>query len=135
MPDPSKFDWVRARAQCSLRPVFENLAGTIQKDVESAIKLSEEERNSKTMLHYARDRNTITVTSEPASTKDAAQPQGVVRFALSATEITVERQNAKQFSILASLNSNGDCKIVANGQEVELWQVSRMALEGLFFGA
>jgi hypothetical protein len=26
MADPSKFDWVRARSQCSLRPVFENLA-------------------------------------------------------------------------------------------------------------
>jgi hypothetical protein len=28
MADPSKFDWVRARSQCSLRPVFENLAST-----------------------------------------------------------------------------------------------------------
>ncbi len=43
MPDPSKFNWVPARSQCSLRPVFESLAG-VQEDVESVNKVPEERR-------------------------------------------------------------------------------------------
>lgn len=46
-----------------------------------------------------------------------------VRFALLATKITLDGNPSNSFFELVSLNPGGECKI-ANGQELELWQVS-----------
>ena len=57
MPDPSTMTGYAPAPSAPGGPVFENLAGAVQKDVGSANKLPDEDRNSKTILHYARDRN------------------------------------------------------------------------------
>jgi hypothetical protein len=128
------FDWVRERSKCSLRSIFDTLAGAVKKDVETATQLLQEAHNDKIVFHYTQDRNLITVVRERFDVADQAQSQTRVRFALSASEITVERQQQKQFSILGSFNEKGECKIVVNGQDLEPWKICRMALEDLFFG-
>jgi len=128
------FDWVRERSKCSLRSIFDTLAGAVKKDVETATQLLEEAHNDKVVFHFTQDRNVITVVRERFDVADQVQAQTRVRFALSATEITVERQQEKLFSIQGSFNAKGECKIVVDGQDLEPWQICRMALEDVFFG-
>ena len=50
--------------------------------------------------------------------------------------ITVRDENDKvMFNAIATINDKGDCRLNVNGQERELWQVRKAALEGLLFGA
>jgi hypothetical protein len=39
-----------------------------------------------------------------------------------------------QFTGALTLNNNGECRLRVKDEELEQWQVRRMALEELFFG-
>jgi hypothetical protein len=62
-------------------------------------------------------------------------PSHWVYFKLEDGKITVMDSDGITFEATVMLNDMGDCKPKINGQERELWQMRRTALEKLFFAA
>jgi hypothetical protein len=122
---PAQLDWVNARANCSITDVFLHLRKDIARDIET--------RNGLTPVGIApcmfrilepdsdRD-NEFTVI------RDAAGGPRTVRVHYTATTIVLGEIQAT-----LTLNAAGRCVMVVDGQELESWQVRRLAFEGLFF--
>jgi len=57
-----------------------------------------------------------------------------VNFNLTEHSIVISDQDGNTiFEAVATLNDEGECRLKVTGQEKELWQVRKMALEELFF--
>jgi hypothetical protein len=130
-PQDAQFDWVKARAKCSLGTLFGALAIAVEQDVKSIKDLQRGINNFKHIFAFTRDRNVFTVTRE---NNGSNEPLSDVTFTLSTNEITVKMADSEMFIVVPALNANGDCKLTVGAKELEIWQVCQMALDGLFFG-
>ena len=125
---PREFDWVTARSECSLLKIFETLCLQLGQDVETR-NLKRGERPFY-KFDTARIPTAITVFLDtPMVTGEA------VRFSLTEHDITVtDSLGEVMFRAVPTLSGNdGGCRVKVNDQELELWQIRRMALEDLFF--
>lgn len=125
-------DWVSALAKCSLDTMFVCLAEVIDSDVASRNKL----QHPLATFHFQRSTGKVVV----ARHRDFGGIQEVdtVVFELRKHEITAVSKDAagKATPILTAkpnLNRDGECFLAVGAQDLRLWQVSRMALEDLFF--
>ena len=123
------FDWVRARAACSLDVLFQQLRVAADRDVDSMnAVLKAADRTIVCELAEVGDRFLVTISGN-------AFPMRIAEFARTETSIAVSvEKGKKKFVAVPTLNPDGVCKLTVNNQELELWQVCRMALEDLFFG-
>ena len=127
------FDWVTARAHCSLFRMFKELEFGAREDVKIA--------NS---LCTAGDPYEFTVTDNSSGTMFAVfrqtkrttspAPQKSVDFHLEDKTILVKHAFTEDISATLTLDNDGHCKLRMKDQELEQWQFRRMALEGLLFG-
>ena len=125
------FNWVAARQSCSLAQVFQTLKEVLDSDVKAAqglgilgaeFKINTDATNK---IIVGRSQNCgVAVTGN------------AVVFELTPTEIRVKDSRTEQhlFSARPSLVIVGECLLEIDGQPYQLWQVSRKALEDLFFG-
>jgi hypothetical protein len=133
---PDSFDWVKARSECSIESVFQILKQVVTSNVESA-KTIFSKRSDVTFTVTSLDRRFV-VTRED-SIGSGVKVGCHVTFALSnSAEITVTRDatsvpSVSLFSAKPSFIQNGDCMLEVEGTPLKLWQVSRRALENLFF--
>jgi hypothetical protein len=129
------FDWVRARAACSLPGVFGALRDRLQRDVAAANGLNRQ--GLRFSLNVSReDRIVVSRVRDLAGFSEGHH----VVFFLSANEIQVREvdmvgKERPLFSAKPVLTPGGDCLLVVEGLSdmLELWQVSRKALDDLFF--
>ncbi|MGA3095215.1 MAG: hypothetical protein ABSF25_02075 [Bryobacteraceae bacterium] len=124
------FDWVKARAACSLEVLFQQLRVAVKRDVDSMnAVLAQAGRPVQCQFGDFSNRFLVMISGN-------GFPMRRAEFALSPSGISVEVDKPKQktFSAIATLNPDGDCRLVVNNQELELWQVCRLGLEDLFFG-
>jgi hypothetical protein len=57
-----------------------------------------------------------------------------VTFSIGANSIIVRDENdTLMFKAFPTVCNDGECRLKVDGQERELWQVRKQALEGLFF--
>jgi hypothetical protein len=63
-------------------------------------------------------------------------PQRTVNFSMADTEIAIKTSGGSSFRVTLMLNNDGECKVRVKGrdEDLERWQVLRIALEDLFFG-
>lgn len=125
------FNWVKARAECSVAQMFEMLRLQVGEDVEN--------RNS----HPLKLQN-CTLKMVPSAKSFSvvfdcdydAYASSSVTFTRTANDIQIRKENEKDPFLVATitLNDEGQCKFKVNGEEKESWQLRRMALEELFFG-
>ncbi|MGB8889071.1 MAG: hypothetical protein WCC87_20250 [Candidatus Korobacteraceae bacterium] len=122
----SPFDWVSARNACSTRAVFDSLKLGATGDVKVINSLRGKPVFT---LETAPSRDLFSVVSQEGS------PQRTVSFSLADTEIAVKTSSGASFRVTLALNDIGECKVKIKGrdEELELWQVLRIALEELFF--
>ena len=123
----SEFNWVDARAACSLARVFQRLRLEIEADVEV--------RNSKRSAnpYYA---FSVEATSGSILVKfnGKAIPSSSVMLKLGEKAISVhDGHNQLLIEATLTLSDAGQCRLKVNDQEKEFWQFRRMALEKLFF--
>jgi hypothetical protein len=122
------FDWVTALSECSVAQVFEVLRLQVKSDIETR-----EALRPQTHRHYAF--KFVSNGRTFAALVEGHKVHRVVRFGLEAQSITVrDDKETVVFTATTTLNDDGDCRLKINGQERELWQVRKMALEGLLFG-
>ena len=133
MEVPKNFDWVTERHKCSLVTIFTHLSEVVDSDVKSAIAKLEDGDN----ISMNRPSEGKIVVVKSLGPRGSSQGDNVV-FERAANCIIVKKggTNGKQlFTAKPFLLQNGMCKLEVQGETepLELWQVSRKALEDLFF--
>lgn len=125
---PSDFDWVTVRAGCSALNMFELLKAEATKNVE-AIKAVTKLNGQEMPLKMFNNGSMFGVIRPYRRFEETG-----VRFALYQDEIRVESQGLKvSFTATLTLNDDGECRFLVDGQTLDRWQVLRRALEPLFF--
>lgn len=128
----SEFDWVNARARCSLTQVFEQLRLDIERDVAKRQDL----RSKDDFLGGYSHGFEIAGTPDKFSVSLRGrhfEPRSVI-FALEEDAISIEDADKNTaFRMTVTLNDEGRCVAKVGGQEMEFWQVRAKALEALFF--
>lgn len=123
---PDNFDWVTARAECSIVAVFEKLKILIETDVEIRNKLRQKDSDSP-IFKLVSANNRFTVLAE------GHYVHKTVVFALSSKGISAISSDGHIFQATVTLCNDGICRAKIGEQEYDLWQLRKMALEDLFF--
>jgi hypothetical protein len=124
--DMSTFDWVTERSSCSLPNVFKKLRLQVEEDVKARNALRP--NNSPYKFSVADTGGDFMVLLEA---KDVHKS---VTFSLAQRGILVRDDKGKpMFEVTLTFNDEGECKLNVNEQELDFWQVRRMALEDLLF--
>lgn len=124
--DTPKFDWVTKRFQCSFPNVFKALRLEIEEDVKTRNALRPD--HSPYEFSVAENGDEFTVLLEAKTLKRS------VVFSLAEHAILVRDDKGKDvLEVTLKFNNEGECRLIVNDKERELWQVRRMALEDLLF--
>ena len=116
-----EFDWVTERQKCSLVSVFESLKMQLKQDV--AIRQNQlhpgygfcfDEGHSYAVVRLEGDKN------------------ATVRFEVGRS-IVCTYDGTQVFTAAPTLSDDGKCRLKVNGKELDLWQISKLALEDMFF--
>jgi TusA-related sulfurtransferase len=125
---PQEFEWVMARATCTIEKMFEQFHQGVVDDVVAINSLRKfpEEKGFK-VEQSGREYSFIIKRAE------AIRP--FVKFSIAVGDCinvsTDADKNGRDYRI--TLNDEGRCKLTENGEEHEQWQVRRASLESLFF--
>lgn len=123
------FDWIAARCECSPHLVFEKLKTQVEKDVESREKTLTVAQKERCKFEFMPGRTDFSVIV------GGDNIHGSITFALTETGIVVlNEERVSIFEADVTISDEGECKLKVNGEEKELWQVRKMALETLLFG-
>jgi hypothetical protein len=123
---PSKFDWVTERSSCALPKVFKALMLQVEEDIKTRNALRP--NNSPYEFSVAEHGDDFSVLLKA---KDVNQS---VVFTLAEHAIVVsDDKGDPMFDVTATFSDEGECRLKVNGEERDLWQVRRMALEDLLF--
>ena len=124
--EETKFDWVTARSACTLPKVFKDFRLQVEQDVKT--------RNSLRLKNAAYE---FAVGESDNGFKVVLKSDAVnlaVTFTLAEHAIQVrDNTGTSMFDITLKFTDKGECKLMVNGEEREMWQVQRMALEDLMF--
>jgi hypothetical protein len=120
------FDWVTARAQCSVNEVFEKLRAQVTEDVDICHKLRP--KGEPLAFRFVSESRKFSALVEGNKIHHS------VIFSLNDQVITVYTDDDTLiFHAEVTLNNEGKCVVKINDEECELWQMRKMALEKLFF--
>jgi hypothetical protein len=124
--DKSKFDWVSERSACTLPKVFAALRQQVEEDVET--------RNGLRPNYAPYEFSLAEDIDEFKVLLKGKDVQRSITFKLAEQAISVRDDKGNpMFQVTLTFNDKGECKLHANEQEREFWQVRRMALEDLLF--
>jgi hypothetical protein len=126
---PDDFDWVSARDNCSAAVLFEKLRNLIAADVETRNKLRRKDEPFFKFETINANRYTVVAENQLLHTHDS------VSFVLKGGEISAVGTEKDVFTSTVTLCDDGECRLKIGSKSYDLWQIRRMALEGLFFGA
>ncbi len=126
MSDAPKFNWVTQRSQCSFPNVFKDLRLQVEEDVKTRNGLRP--NNAPYQFSVADSGDGFTVALEAGDFRKS------VIFSLAEHAIVVKDDAGKpMFEVTLTFNDAGECRLHVQDQELESWQVRRMALEDLLF--
>lgn len=133
---PTRLDWVAARAECSLPAIFLALAEVVQSDVES---ISRRVPTSTARFVFSRPTDLKLLVAKTWDAGGVPDGDGIVFELVPDRVIRVRTSRGSQdlFACQPALQPDGACKLTVDGERgapLELWEVSRRALERLFFG-
>jgi hypothetical protein len=129
---PQDFNWVKARAKCTIASIFSALHRGAEEDVAEAnvIKMEQFSGYAAPPLAVAtNNRGNHFVVHEEGNIETA------VKFTLTRDHIMIA-VGGTQYTVTVTLSDEGRCKLRVNVEEqtYEQWQVRKRVLEELFFG-
>lgn len=135
MDVPENLDWVTALSKCSLLAVFQNLAEVLDHDVAKANTMGRSGCRFE-LTRPAPDRISVLRRRDLGGMEEI----DAVVFLLAMESIQVVRRDMggkgpDLFSAKPTFRPAGECFLEVNGEDLRLWQVSRKALQDLFFGS
>jgi hypothetical protein len=119
---PENFDWVTARAKCTSAAMFTKIRMLIEGDIDEIRQI-----NSMFFHFVSAKENRFAVVGK----MDIVQKS--VIFVLENDQIVVSTPDAHLFSATVTLSNDGECRLKVSGEEYDLWQFRKKALEDLFF--
>ncbi len=130
---PKTLNWVKARAECSIDHLFETLVQVIDSDVKT---IQSYDSLRRYVFQFNRVNEWKVIVSRTSPSVERASRSVV--FERGASEIAATAYNARGernelFTARPSFDAAGACRLEIRNQPLELWQVSRKALEDLFF--
>jgi hypothetical protein len=123
---PDDFDWVTARSKCSVAAVFERLKLLMADDAEKRNGLRERGEAIFSVIEGGSTRFSVIAKMDHVGHKSVSFVSGV-------DEIAVSMEGNQLFKATVTLSNDGNCRVLIDGKEHDLWQVRKMALETLFF--
>jgi hypothetical protein len=131
-PVPETLDWVTIRGTCSVEHLFRLLAETVDSDV----KVMQERLNGSGLLLDCQtvSRSKVVVSKMNIASGITSGPNVVFEFTRAGITAQTNPEGKRLFLAKPSFSATtGKCKLEIDGHLLELWQVSRRALEDLFF--
>lgn len=137
-------DWVSLHSECEVgRNCFDAIAAAAEHDVERFNALPNERRRPDGATYRTSDgspaaRAQLWVHCMPSNDYEESRARVVLTLENSG-EVTIERwnhsgQETGTFSVAAVVDAEGACRFrIGEGDYLEAWQISRVALEPLFF--
>lgn len=122
------FDWVRERHRCSPLAVFEALKIQLEKDVKARNAVRGDDR------YYGFDFTVFQVDSIVVARNGNNISDAVTLSLVDEKIVVYDRKRTVLLEATLTLNNKGECRLKIKGEEYELWHLSKMALEELFFG-
>jgi hypothetical protein len=126
------FDWVKARAECSLPHLFGVLGEVVDSDVKAIQKIKPDMK-----FTFSKPTATKVIVGKTWDAGGFSSAESIV-FELVDAGIAVKQGPTEKRLLIArpTLDLDGECRLAIDGERdgLELWQVSRRALEALFFG-
>ena len=120
------FDWVTERSSCTLPKVFKELRLEVEADIKTRNALRP--NNSPYEFSVSEKGSDFTVILQ------AKELRRSVTFTLAEHAILARDDKGEpMMELTLTFDDQGKCKLHANKQEREMWQVRRMALEDLLF--
>ena len=130
MPTPTddpRFDWVTARADCTIEAIYRDLVDLVKRDIQRVHRAPARLRRNKRFTH---ENGRYFVVSRFDETVD----DGAVSFRLGGEGIEICRDDRPLHRISLRWDRGGaQCCILKDGEPCRLWQVSEAALYPLFF--
>lgn len=124
---PRNLDWVKEREACSLVQVFKDLQLGVEDDIRTI--------NAMRQLSPDDQFQTKPINHSGFVAYRAALLKNV-RFFLERDHLKIENDlSSEKHNVTITLNNEGRCKAVLNGEELEQWQLRRTTLEPLFFSS
>jgi hypothetical protein len=118
---PLEFDWVKARAACSVEKVFTALQHDVEDDVKAVNALGGAQFE-------------VALGGADFTVMRIGMPKQSVAFLLQKGCINVNLRNTgEEMQFNVGLNNEGRCQLRRNKQEFERWQVRKVVLEEIFF--
>jgi hypothetical protein len=127
---PKTLDWVTLRGNCSVRHLFALLLETVDSDVTV---MQERLRGTTRRVECDRTSQAKFVVSCFEHVRTPIEANVVFECSYVAITVTANPGHRPLFVAKPSFTFAGDCALEIDGQPMELWQVSRKALEDLFF--
>jgi hypothetical protein len=120
--------WVKDRSECSFEKIFRQLLLDAKSDVDEANGLTQGPYKVVHFeVHESGPKRFAVMRSEQTGAAN-------VEFAFRQSHIEITMPDGKELKATPTLNADGECRLLIEGQELELWKVRRLALESLFFG-
>ncbi len=119
--------WVKARANCHPEHIFKQIEIGAQDDID----VINSERNLDDATRFTLQRNSSGNFFTVYRTVDRVMRE--VKFYLTRDGVRILKDDGEEIKATLTLNNYGRCTLKVNGEELEQWQVRRLALEGLFF--
>ncbi|MGA2609541.1 MAG: hypothetical protein ABSH01_19040 [Terriglobia bacterium] len=119
--------WVRARANCYPEHIFKQIEIGAQDDIDVINSEHNLDEAAKFMLQPNSSGNFFTVY------RTVNRVTREVKFYITRDGMRIVKDDGEEIKVTLTLNNYGQCRLKVNGEELEQWQVRRLALEGLFF--
>lgn len=133
-PIPEQLDWVKARAECSPEHLFTLLSIVVESDAKAA-----QTRGGRS-LNFTFSSPTVgsIAVVRQANLDHGIEGEAIVferqhDDSISVTKRTATAQSEQLFVARPHVSVQGTCMFEINSVAMHPWQVSRMALEPLFF--
>jgi len=131
-------DWVSLRAECTVGKIFERLKSGVEHDIGIRQTAIPAEGYPKLWVERGVGSGSFKVIldgayKDPVTAKTTIV-HSVVDFTFDQHKILVHDEDRKiTYVATATLCDDGKCRLSVGGQELELWQFRKRALEGLLF--
>ena len=127
---PRSFNWVEARSKCTPELQFQLLEEQVQSDVEAFQKLASQSR----YCTLDRTHEKLIISRSMNGIPDSSVVCQLSKEAISFTRKDATGNRTLLFTAIPHLLDDLGCQLEVDGVPLALWQVSRRAFEGLFFG-
>jgi hypothetical protein len=121
-----KWDWVGERSACTYPKIFKDLMLQVEDDVKT--------RNGLRPQNAPYEFSVVQSGNEFTAVLQAGDVRKAVTFTLGDHSVKVRGDDGgPAFDVYLTFTREGKCSPKVNDEPCDLWQIRRMALEGLFF--